>query len=511
MRLPPILFSLLLVSTVVAAPDNVSELWGRNGERWTPQSRLPDFSFAGYRYGDRPIPDAPALTSVTDFGAVGDGRADDTAAFQRALREAPAGVLAVPAGRFRLTGLVRVRRPNLVLRGAGESKTVLFFDTSFERLRGPGKVPYTAGLLSIEGEQTGERLTAVMAGARRGDTRLRVTSAEKISPGDAIRLVMFNPSDNSLGRHLFGEQGGLNEERRKWQAGRIVDWMVRVTSVDGDELSLERPLRIDVRPEWKPEILRHLATVEESGIEDLSVEFPGVEYRGHHNEEGYFAIQLARAFHCWVRRVTVVDADLGVVFHGGGHNTVANVTLAARRRSREAETAGGGLGHYGIATHGFAQDNLVQDCDLQVKFVHNLSCANFSSGNVYSRIRTKFGRLDQHGGAPYENLYTQIVVTEHAADLFYSGGNRRDEPNAGARLTLWNVCAERGDFPAQFPRLADGNPRLPLAIAVGIDRWETRRTADTEWIERWPGETTVPANLHEAQLAVRRSRSGATQ
>jgi hypothetical protein len=38
-----------------------------------------------------------------------------------------------------------------------------------------------------------------------------------------------------------------------------------------------------------------------------------------------------------------------------------------------------------------------------------------------------------------------------------------------------------------------------------------RRTADTEWIERWPGETTVPANLHEAQLAVRRSRSGATQ
>src|SRR6185503_6442966 len=39
------------------SPAQVSELWGRGGERWSPRSRLPDFSFAGYHFGDDPIPD----------------------------------------------------------------------------------------------------------------------------------------------------------------------------------------------------------------------------------------------------------------------------------------------------------------------------------------------------------------------------------------------------------------------------------------------------------------------
>jgi hypothetical protein len=46
-RLIIFIFS-LLVTAVTAAPAEYSALWGRTGEKWTPQSRLPDFSFAGY-------------------------------------------------------------------------------------------------------------------------------------------------------------------------------------------------------------------------------------------------------------------------------------------------------------------------------------------------------------------------------------------------------------------------------------------------------------------------------
>ena len=64
-----------------ACAQTHSELWGKNGEQWSPQSRLPDFSFAGYHFGEDPLPKAKAVTDVCRFGAKGDGKTDCTQAF----------------------------------------------------------------------------------------------------------------------------------------------------------------------------------------------------------------------------------------------------------------------------------------------------------------------------------------------------------------------------------------------------------------------------------------------
>ena len=80
----------LSVITMTGQSVEHSQLWGKEGEHWTPQGRLPDWSWAGYRHGERPLPDPKSLDSeisVKDFGAVGDGRKDDSEAFERALRE----------------------------------------------------------------------------------------------------------------------------------------------------------------------------------------------------------------------------------------------------------------------------------------------------------------------------------------------------------------------------------------------------------------------------------------
>ena len=53
---------------------------------------------------DSPIPSPPITASVKDFGAVGNGVADDTAAFVAAIASIPSqsgGVLYVPPGPFR--------------------------------------------------------------------------------------------------------------------------------------------------------------------------------------------------------------------------------------------------------------------------------------------------------------------------------------------------------------------------------------------------------------------------
>lgn len=66
------------------------------------------------------VPPVGTLTPM-DFGAAGDGVADDTAAVQKALDSlAPGAVLHFPAGKvFRHTGVITVRRPGVSLIGAG--------------------------------------------------------------------------------------------------------------------------------------------------------------------------------------------------------------------------------------------------------------------------------------------------------------------------------------------------------------------------------------------------------
>ena len=69
-------FLSFLVSAVAADPM-VSDLWGRDGEKWSADSRLPDFSWAGYHRGEKRLPVLVPDCSVRDFGAVGDGKTDD--------------------------------------------------------------------------------------------------------------------------------------------------------------------------------------------------------------------------------------------------------------------------------------------------------------------------------------------------------------------------------------------------------------------------------------------------
>lgn len=107
--------------------DNVlySELWGKDGEKWTPESRLPDFSYAGYHFGEAPLPNIKAVTDVTKFGAVGDGKTDCTEAFKKAIEATDKGAITIPEGRFVINDIIWIKKPGIVLRGAGMGKTVI--------------------------------------------------------------------------------------------------------------------------------------------------------------------------------------------------------------------------------------------------------------------------------------------------------------------------------------------------------------------------------------------------
>jgi hypothetical protein len=489
------------VDSTVPANTNTSDLWGVNGELWSPSSRLPDYSFAGYHSSDRAIPTLLETANVRNFGAVGNGIADDTAAFRMALAHTSSGAIYIPPGRYRIRDILELTTPNTVLRGAGGT-TILYFDKSLREILGtpPGE-PYRHGLLRIVGQKNGNKLANVTANQNRGQKTLSLSSTSRIRVGRYIRLRMKNPPDNSLGCYLYAERGCLNSERRSWPIEHQVDWVVQVKSISGNQITLERPLRLDVRTNWSPEIWSFQPTVQESGIENLTIEFPNVQYAGHDNEEGFHGIQLEGVFHCWVKNVTIVDTDRGINLKESGFNTVTGVTLKTRHRVVGADPHGA-TGHYGFSVEGpSAQDNLFTNSRLLTVYVHNMAVAVFANGNVYSNITSKTARFDNHGSAPYENLYTNILLTTNGNDFFRSGGVRKDEPNS-TRTTAWNIRLQKGIF-GGFTS-AD---KLPQANIVGVNALATKKSAHTStewWIEKWPGEDTLPLNLHAAQLQKRR-------
>lgn len=108
----------LSLAFALSAAGAVSDLWGQNGERWTPASRLPDFSLAGYHNGETP-PQVPHGVSVKDFGARGDGVTDDSPAFLAALDKVSDGAIEVPPGRYVITRILEINHHGVVLRGAG--------------------------------------------------------------------------------------------------------------------------------------------------------------------------------------------------------------------------------------------------------------------------------------------------------------------------------------------------------------------------------------------------------
>lgn len=437
----PLALALVLVS-VLAAPaapapreTRSSALWGSAGQSYKAGGPLPDFSWAGYHAGGD-LPNAKVSASVRDFGVRGDGKTDDTAAFQRALDQA-AGVLLVPAGHYQLAGPVTITRSGLVLRGEGRG-SVLHFASSLADVQGLATLPasnklsWSGGLIQVSPKASERSLTPVTSAARRGDERLRVANASGIRAGDVLFLRVSEDGQRSLERYLLGEPaaGAEGMPLQSTCASRFFDWPFQVARVEGNEVVLAQPLRTDVRPSWAPTLWR-MPVAREIGIEHLTIDFPSTPYPGHHRERGYNAIEFSRnVMDAWVRDVEIRNSDSGVFV---GHRCKGLTLIQLHFVSSRPGDAKGHQGHHGVALMGSA-DVLVADLSFEAEFIHELTLSHRAVGNVFSGpVRGKRIDLDLHRDAPFENLFQQLSGDLHLQD----SGSACYGPPAGARNTFW--------------------------------------------------------------------------
>src|SRR6266850_5476695 len=476
---------------------NYSALWGVAGEKWRPEGRLPDFSYAGYHAGEAKIPTPPAKWDLKrDFHAAGDGRTDDSQALLNAIQSIKSGVLFIPKGTYVISKRIDISKGNLILRGAGPNQTILFFPNSLQDLFGnkakgteQSQWAFRPGLINFTGTDpitTETRLASVTAGALRGTRRLTISTGAyngaaprtssspiTIKKGHWIRLVESDPprasaATGSLIRHLYGDliplAPGSIEDLIGTQS--VVRFLARVKSVSGNQIELERPLPYDVRADWAPEIHRFVPALQEVGVEHLSIHFPWTPYPGHFKEKGYNALFFQDVAQCWVNDVEIQNSDFAVDLSSTNFCTVSNVTLTTSASRAVGADARGANGHHGIDV-GRGTENLVTNFNVQTTFVHDISVEWYALHTVFSKGRGVDLNMDHHREANYSSLFSQLDCGAGTRP-FNSGGSSDRGAHAGAHSTYWNI---RAKAPLPLPP-ADFGPLLNF-IGVGTSSKDT--------------------------------------
>ena len=478
-----------------------SSLWGRNGEKWSASGRLPDFSYSGYHAGEAKIPARPAKWNLKrDFHAVGDGHADDTNALITALQTIPNGVLFIPEGTYLISKRIDIVKGNVVIRGAGQKRTVLLFPNSLQDLFGntargtqQSQWSFRPGLINVTGQdlindQT--RLARVVGGAKRGDRTLRLSKPISVKKEEWIRLAESDPpkaqaDTGSLIKFLYGNLMPAGTDLLG--TPNVIRFLSRVKAVRGSTVELERPLPYDVRLEWSPEIHRFSPSVTEVGVEHLSIKFPWSPYPGHFKEKGYNGLFFQSVSNCWVNDVEIQNSDFGVDFNATNFCTISNVTLTTSAPRDVVPDSRGANGHHGIdVSHG--TENLVTDFDVKTKLVHDISVEWYALHTVFANGRGLDLNMDHHREANYSTLFSNIDCGKGTRP-FNSGGSSDRGAHSGAYSTYWNIRAT-GELllpPKDFG---------PLLNFVGISLKAVDQPSPYDWFLE--NQRICTAELHAA-------------
>lgn len=446
---------------------------------------LPDFSYAGFGFGVRPLPPSPStVIEVERFGATPNDERDDSRALLQALAAAHATAgpvtLRFPPGRFILSAVLAIQRSDLVLEGAGRGpggtelhvpRPLAMVDRSarLDELRRylvaenkrqvePARnidlpfspyswsggflwvqAPNARPTVYLEGERRAAPASWPVSEARRDALTLTLARAAPLRPGDIIRLRWTSPDgpDSALIRQIYGE--GVTVGRRLWEDPRraIVVQTTRVVAVDGPRITLASPLMHDVGP-GLPATLARFEGLTNVGIRDLHISFPAGPSFGHHLEEGWNAIAIDDLFDGFVASVRVSEADSAILTQNSASLTI-----------RDILTDGARTAHYAVHL-GNVHNVLATGLEIRNPVRHSLSVNTQSTRSVFQRATVwQASVLDQHAGANHQNLFDAIRVHVAARPgkdgappsypLWDGSGADYWQPGHGRFNTHWNI------------------------------------------------------------------------
>ncbi len=253
---------------------------------------LQDFSYAGYRRGEVPLPEVTGpVFAAADHGADPSGTADSTAAIQAAIDEAAAaggGVVYLGEGSFRVAPAgdadhaLLIDHSGVVLRGAGHDKTFLF--NTRTDMRGRAVLAVRAPGGGNWRTETGPPvpLTADLPGPA---TRIPVADASAFSVGEWV-VLRADATPEYMADLNMTDLWGSPEARNALGGPLFYREIVAVDPAAG-VIEVDVPTRFILLTRDNARVSRTLPLLSEVGLEDFSI--GNIEHHGNSGwgEEDY--------------------------------------------------------------------------------------------------------------------------------------------------------------------------------------------------------------------------------
>lgn len=408
-----------------------------------PSSIRIDFSYAGYKGGDAPIPTVPAVIMVRPSGG------DDTRLLQGAIdwigrlplqKNGFRGALQLAEGQFRVSGQLRLEKTGVVMRGnTGKNKTTIVASGTNRRsliMIGSAKDTFSVGeALQVTGR-------FVPAGSR----RLILDRMGEIWAGDHVVITRPSPANwiADIGMNkaegMFAAYRGL-----QWPAGsRELVWDRVVTAINAAkrQITLDAPITTSLEQQYggaTVRIMNSLLLPHFIGIEALALESEYDSANPFDEEHAWVGILVNQAEDIWIRDVTARHFTGSAVRVAPRARCVS--VLNCRCEQPVAERAG-------YRRHNFlveGQQVLVQAC------VSDSGMNDFAAGfcaagpNVFLDCKAlhALGASGSFESWTSGVLYENVAIEGSGLELDYDFERSQGGGWTAANSVAWNCTASR--------------------------------------------------------------------
>jgi hypothetical protein len=463
------------------------------------QNRIPDYSYAGYRYGQVAIPSVPEVMRLTPVAG------DNTARIQQALDQVGArtpdarglrGALVLAPGTYEIRGTVRVNRGGVVLRGSGDGS-----DAGSTILRATGDSPHQrpvvamgSGSSSWTESATRSNITTslVTVGSRSFD----VASSAAFAVGDTI--VVHHPSTQAWINAIDG--GGMVAEA-DWSAGsvEIVYWR-RITAIAGNTVTIDAPVFNHLNRSLSQSYIAKATSnfITEAGVESLRIDI--VTSSATDENHAWNGVDVNGAHDSWIRGVTALHfGSAGIVLENAVRVTVEN----CRALDPHAVRTGGRM--YNFNNESRSQLNLFTGCEATLgRHGYISNGTSSSSGLVYHRSSQRGGGSEAgHRRWTQGMLYDNITEQSAGQVLLINRGDFGTSHGWGtAHSTIWKYNSE---MLAQKPPTAQN-----YAFSSNGSFRSSVYFPGPFGVQQMQSGTLIPTSLYEAQLCERLEGIGPT-
>lgn len=460
---------------------------------------LPDFSYAGYHYSERPIPNSQRKTfDITAFGAIPDDRLSDQSAIQKAIEAAEkngGGIVTFPSGTFIVNSEtdphlpILIQESQILLQGKGSRRggTVIHMVNPLEPLD-PEKLWSSPYMFHFKPKLTQERkLANIMEDAQRESFWLTIDDPSKLKAGMWITLFLNSVSAIHNFLHPYTPE-------QLWTSlienGIQIREKHSIAEVKSNRIRFREPLHTNVKSENKWSVREYLH-LEEVGVEDICFIGNWQEAFFHHknaiHDGGWSALRMERTVNSWIRRCSFINWNRSIEVRSSSAFSIYHITQEGNQGHSSISSTGG----YGVLV-GLSED--------LASHHHGPGTSSRSVGTVYWRYEFQPDqRIDAHASQPYANLLDKVK----GGTLYGSGGSLENFPNHLKHYVLWNFYHRGRQTRYDFWRPGIARDRFVKPIVVGFHGTEARFNRETLQLLESTGSPVKPESLYEAQLELR--------